>query len=57
MAETTTDNQGSTDGNTNGKTRAAMTPVEAITKISKILDQLSAADRKRVLTFVSETGE
>lgn len=59
MNATATNNQGTT--NTNGsngkKARPAMTPVDAISKISKILDQLSPNDRKRVLAFVSETGE
>lgn len=58
MTTTATNNQSLT--NTNGspvKTRAVMTPVEAISKVSKILDQLSPADRKRVLAFVSETSE
>lgn len=58
---TATNNQ--TNANTNGsassggKTRAPMTPVDAIGKIGKILDQLSPVDRKRVLAFVSESGE
>jgi hypothetical protein len=56
---TATNNQGTTNtnGSTNGKPKAVMTPVDAIGKISKILDQLSAVDRKRVLAFVSETSE
>lgn len=60
MTTTATSNPGSTtntNGNTNGKTRAVMTPVDAIGKISKILDHLSPADRKRVLAFVSEGVE
>jgi hypothetical protein len=54
---TTTNSNGSTNGGTSTRTRAAMTPVDAISKISKILDQLSPNDRKRVLAFVSETSE
>ena len=47
-----------TNGSTDGKSpRAAVTPIEAAGKISKILDQLSPADRKRVLAFVSEGVE
>lgn len=42
---------------TNGKReKSALTAIEAITKVSKILDQLSASDRRRVLAFFSETG-
>ncbi len=54
---TTTDNNNTTStSNGEGKQREAKVPtaVEAITKISKILDQLSLPDRKRVLAFVSE---
>ena len=54
---TNTNTNGSANGSANGKTRAAMTPVDAISKISKILDQLGPADRKRVLAFVNESGE
>ena len=51
-------NTDSTNNNgTNGKQKAAPTAIEAITKISKILDQLSTADRKRVLAFINETNE
>ena len=46
-----------TSTSTSTRTRAAMTPVDAIGKISKILDQLAPADRKRVLAFVSEGVE
>ena len=57
-AATTTGSTTSTNGNTNGRSpRAAATPIEAAGKISKILDQLSPADRKRVLAFVSEGVE
>jgi len=42
--------------NGNGKHRAVPTAIEAITKVSKILDQLSPADRKRVLAFINETN-
>lgn len=42
---------------TNGRReRSAPTAIEAITKIGKILDQLSAPDRKRVLAFVNESN-
>lgn len=56
---TATNNQGttSTNGNTSGKPRAATTPVDAISKITKILDQLTSSDRKRVLAFVNESSE
>ncbi len=59
MAQATlpTNNPGSST-NTNGKpARQAPTAIEAITKISKILDQLSASDRKRVLAFINESNE
>ena len=55
-----TNNNGSINGSSNGKAtraRAATTPIEAAGKISKILDHLSPADRKRVLAFVSEGVE
>lgn len=32
------------------------TAIEAITKIGKILEQLSTVDRKRVLAFVNESN-
>jgi hypothetical protein len=54
---TNTNSNGSTNGSPSTRTRAVMTPVDAISKISKILDQLSPNDRKRVLAFVSETSE
>ena len=61
QATTTTTNPGSptnTNGTTRGRTpKAAPTAIEAITKIGKILDQLSPSDRKRVLAFVNETNE
>ena len=43
---------------TNGSKREAKVPtaIEAITKITKILDQLSPTDRKRVLAFVNESN-
>ena len=50
-----------TNGNaTNGAASRAprpLTAVDAIGKISKILDQLSPNDRKRVLDFVTATNE
>lgn len=58
MTATATNNQGTTNtSGSTGRTRAVMTPVDAISKISKILDQLSPNDRKRVLAFVTETSE
>jgi hypothetical protein len=48
----TTNTETSANGNGKRETKA-LTAVEAITKISKILDQLSPADRKRVLAFVN----
>lgn len=52
-----TNTNGSTNGSTSARKRAEMTPVDAISKISKILDQLSPNDRKRVLAFVNESSE
>lgn len=50
----TTNTETSTSGNGKGEAKAkVLTAVDAITKISKILDQLSAVDRKRVLAFVN----
>lgn len=47
----------STNGSTNGKSAPApMTPIDAVAKISKILKQLSPADRRRVLDFVDDRG-
>jgi len=60
---TTTTTATTTNGNANTK-REAKTPnaVDALGKITKILDQLKPMDRKRTLAFViasydSETGE
>lgn len=50
-------NQTSTNINGTGKSKAEMKPADAISKISKILDQLSSSDRKRVLAFFSATDE
>jgi pyocin large subunit-like protein len=58
--QTTTNGNGNANTNGNGSTAKAtkaMTPVDAIGKISKILDQLSPVDRKRVLDFVAASGE
>lgn len=44
-----------TDTNTNGKAPAALTAVAAISRITKILDQLSEGDKKRVLAFINVT--
>ena len=57
MTQTTTTDSSTTNGNGNGKREAkAPTAIEAITKITKILDQLSTPDRKRVLAFVNESN-
>lgn len=62
MTTTATNNPGTNSNNStgngtgNGKSREPLTPVAAITKISKILDQLAPSDRKRVLLFLSEPG-
>lgn len=50
------DNQASTNGASKREAKAP-TAIEAITKITKILDQLSPTDRKRVLAFVNESNE
>jgi len=58
MTATTT--QTNTNGNGNsstGKTPRAMTAPEAIGKINKILEQLSAGDQKRVMAFFNATTE
>ena len=61
MTTTATNNQSTnTNGNTNGggtKTPRAMTAPEAIGKINKILEQLSASDQKRVMAFFNATTE
>lgn len=59
-ATTATGNPGSptnTNGSAKVKVPRAMTHIEAAGKISKILDLLSASDRKRVLAFVNESSE
>lgn len=60
-ATTNTESTNTPNGNgssPNGKApRQAPTAIEAITKIGKILEQLSPVDRKRVLAFVSEGVE
>lgn len=62
MTATTT--QTTTNGNTNtngngaaGKAPRQMTAPEAIGKINKILEQLSAGDQKRVMAFFNATTE
>lgn len=41
---------------TNGSNQPrALLPIDAIKKITKILDQLSPTDRKRVLAFVTDS--
>lgn len=52
-------NTTTSNGNGNGETagtreREPLTAIAAISKIGKILDQLSPVDRKRVLAFVTE---
>jgi len=54
QATTTTTTETSTNGT--GKAKTKQQPaIEAIKKISNILDQLTTADRKRVLAFVNES--
>jgi len=56
-ANQTTNNPGpTTNGSGGAKQSKPPTAIEAITKISKILDQLSPTDRKRVLAFVNESN-
>lgn len=46
-----------TNGSASGKAKreaAPLTPIDAVAKISRILKQLSPADRKRVLDFVDD---
>lgn len=57
MTATNTQTNGNTNTNTNGKTTRAMTAPEAIGKINKILEQLSAGDQKRVMAFFNATTE
>lgn len=56
MAATTTNTDSTTNGNSSSKGVKIPTAIEAITKITKILDQLTAPDRKRVLAFVNESN-
>ncbi len=58
MTQAATNNSGSsnTETPTNGK-RAEPTAIDAISKISKILDKLSPSDRKRVMAFINESNE
>jgi len=54
--QTNTDTQ--TNGNASaGKTAREMKASEAIGKITKILDQLSAGDQKRVMAFFNVPTE
>lgn len=56
QAQATTTPDPTTNGN--GKREAkVLTAAEAITKITKILDQLSPLDQKRVLAFINTTSE
>lgn len=61
MAQTQTQAQNNSSTNGNGEKRKRdpkpVTAIDAISKIGKILDQLSPNDRKRVLAFVNESGE
>lgn len=57
QANTTTTPDSSTAGSNGKRETKAPTAIEAITKITKILDQLTSADRKRVLIFVNESNE
>lgn len=54
-AQTTTTPGSSTNGNGKREVKPP-TAIEAITKITKILDQLTPPDRKRVLAFVNESN-
>jgi len=57
---TTATSNANTQTNTNGSTGKIARPptaVEAISKVSKILDQLSEADRKRVMAFLNASNE
>jgi hypothetical protein len=51
---TATTNTNGNGSSTASKARAPLTAVGAITRVGKILDQLSPADRKRVLAFLNE---
>jgi hypothetical protein len=58
QTNTTTTNADTTNGNGKGKREAKpLTAIDAISKISKILDQLAPTDRKRVLAFVNESND
>ena len=56
-AQNSTTTNGSAAAGTASRTPRPPTAVDAISKISKILDQLSPNDRKRVLDFVTTTNE
>ena len=49
-------NNTTTNGNGAARQPKVPTAIEAISKISKILEQLTPADRKRVLAFVNESS-
>ncbi len=56
-ATTTSTTASSTNGNGTAKREVkVLTPIDAVTRISKILNQLSPTDRKRVLAFVNESN-
>lgn len=56
MTQATTTTAAATNGNGKREAKGPPTAIEAITKVTKILDQLSPADRKRVLAFVNESS-
>lgn len=59
MTQATTTTTTATDTNGNGNGKAKREPkeigaIDALSKIKKILDQLSDGDKKRVLAFLNE---
>ena len=54
-AMTTTNETTNTNGDNNPPRQ--LTAIAAIQKITKLLDQLSPSDRKRVLAFINVGGE
>ena len=57
MTQATTTSTSTEVSTTSNKAKPAPTPIEAISKITKVLDQLSPIDRKRVLAFVNEGAD
>lgn len=53
---TTPPNGNGTSTNGTGKAPKTLTAIDAVSKISKILNQLTPPDRKRVLAFVNESN-